>query len=110
HGNTFSKVEANLLFTEIQFAGEAMSAFFYQYLLAICIALMISLLVAFIAFRFMPKINNVYALVPLLFIAYAAKINYTSKAWHTLFPSVFNVPIVAADAYISIPRFGPRKP
>ncbi len=110
HGNTFSKVEANILFTEIQFAGQAMNAFFYQYVQGIGIALVITGLLAFISFRFMPRIENVYALIPIVFIAYSAKMNITSKSWHTLFPSVFNVPIVAADAYVSIPRFGPRKP
>lgn len=109
HGNTFSKVEANILFTEIQFAGEAANAFFYQYLQGISLALIITALLAFIAFRFMPRIDNVYALIPIVFIAYSAKMNITSRSWHTLFPSVFNVPIVAADAYVSIPRFGPRK-
>lgn len=28
HGNTFTKLEANIIFTEFQFAGEALSAFF----------------------------------------------------------------------------------
>lgn len=110
HGNSFSKLEANILFTEIQFAGEAMKAFFFQYLQGISAALIITALVAFIAYRFMPRIDNLYTLIPIVFIAYSAKINYTSGSWHTLFPSVFNVPIVAADAYVSIPRFGPRKP
>lgn len=110
HGNTFSKVEANILFTEIQFASEAVSAFFYQYLQGIGLALIITALLAFIALRLMPRIDNLYALIPIVFIAYSAKMNITSQAWHTLFPSVFNVPIVAADAYVSIPRFGPRKP
>ena len=110
HGNSFSMVEANILFTEIQFAGEAMNAFFYQYLQGIGLALIMTALVAFISYRFMPRIDNVYALIPILFIAYSAKINLTSDSWHTLFPSVVNVPIVAADAYVSIPRFGPRKP
>lgn len=109
HGNTFSKLEANILFTEIQFAGQAINAFFYQYLQGIGLALIITVLAAFIAFRFMPRISNMYALIPIVFIAYSAKINFTSDSWHTLFPSVFNVPIVAADAYVSIPRFGPRK-
>lgn len=110
HGNTFTKVEANILFMEIQFAGEALDAFFYQYLQGLGIGLILTALVAFTAFRFMPRIANVYALIPIVFIAYSAKINITSESWHTLFPSVFNVSIVAADAYVSIPRFGPRKP
>lgn len=110
HGNVFSKLEANLMFTEIQFAGEAMHAFYYQYLQGLIIAFILTALLVFIAFRFMPRIGNVYALVPLVFIAYSVKINKTSRSWHALFPAVFNVPIVAADAYVSIPRFGPRKP
>ena len=110
HGSAFTMVEANLLFTEFQFAGEAINVFFYPYLQGMTTALVITALAAFIAFRFMPKIANVYALIPIVFIAYSTKINIRSKSWHTLFPSVFNVPIVAADAYVSIPRFGPRKP
>ena len=110
HGNSFSKIEANILFTEIQFAGEATNTFLFQYLEAIGIAMVITALVAFIAYKFMPRLDSLYALIPLLFIAYSIKINYSSKGWHTLFPSVFNVPIVAADAYFSTPRFGPRKP
>ncbi len=109
HGSTFTKSEANILFTEIQFAGQAMNAFFYQYLQGLGLALIITALVAFFAIRFMPRMNNWYALVPIVFIAYSARINYTSKAWHTLFPAVFNVPIIAAEAYITMPIFGPRK-
>jgi glucan phosphoethanolaminetransferase (alkaline phosphatase superfamily) len=109
HGNVFSRMEANLMFTETQFAGEAFKAFFYQYLQAISFGLIITVILAFVAFRFMPKIDNIYALFPIVFIAISFKINFASNSWHTLFPSVFNVPIVAADAYITIPRFGPRK-
>lgn len=108
HGNSFGIFEANIMFTEIQFASQVASAFFYEYLGAIGIALFITTLVSYIAFRFFPRISNLYALIPIIFISYSVKINYTSKSWHTLFPCVFNVPIIAADAYLSIPRFGPR--
>ncbi len=110
HGNSFSKVEANILFTEIQFAGEAISAFFYQYLQGIGLAFLLTGLISYIAFKWMPQLDNRYILVPLVFIAYSVKVNYSSKSWHTIFPTVFNVPIIAVDAFISIPRFGPRKP
>lgn len=110
HGNSFTKTEANILFTEIQFAGQAISAFFYQYLQAIVIAFLITGSLALLAFKFLPRLNNFYAFIPIVFIAYSFRINKTSETWHTLFPSVFSVPIVAADAYVSIPRFGPRKP
>lgn len=109
HGNSFSKVEANILFTEIQFAGEAINAFFFQYLQGIGLALIITIVVTLIALKWMPKLDNQYILIPLVFIAYSVKVNMSSKTWHTLFPTVLNVPIVAVDAYISIPRFGPRK-
>ncbi len=109
HGSTFTKSEANILFTEMQFAGQAMNAFFYQYLQGLGLALIITVLVAFMAIRFMPRMNNWYALVPIVFIVYSARINYTSKTWHTLFPTVFNVPIIATEAYVTMPRFGPRK-
>lgn len=109
HGNTFTKLEANIIFTEFQFAGEAISAFFYPYAKAIALAFLITVLLFYIGYKYLPRIENVYALVPLVFVAYSVKLNYSSKAWHTLFPAVYNIPIVAADAYFSIPRFGPRE-
>lgn len=109
HGDVFGKVEANILFSEFQFAGEAAGTFFYQYMKGISIALAVTLLVGFLAFRYLPRINNWYALVPLVFIANAVKTNYSSHSWHSLYPSVYNVPIIATDAFLSIPRFGARK-
>jgi hypothetical protein len=108
HGNVFSKLEANILFTEIQFAGQAMDAFFYSYLKGVLLALALTSALVFIAQLFLPKIDNWYALIPIVFIAFSTKLHLNSGGWHTLFPSVFNVPIIATDAYLTIPRFGPR--
>lgn len=109
HGNSFTKIEANIIFTEFQFSGEAFSAFFYPYIKAIALAFSITGLLGFLAYKYLPRTESIYALTPLVFVAYSVKLNFSSNSWHTLFPTVFNVPIVAADAFFSIPRFGPRE-
>ena len=109
HGNSFGKFEANIMFTEIQFASLAASAFYLQYLKGLIIGILITILLAFISSHYFPPIDNSYIFIPLIFIAYSVKIHINSESWHTKFPSVFNVPILASDAYFSIPRFGPRE-